>query len=57
MVPIECAAELGEAIIAAGKGEPFGVQPEWWEEFEEQYEALGRASVESDHSEIVEGPG
>ena len=39
-VPLECAAELGEAIIAASEGEPFGIQPEWWEEFERQYREL-----------------
>ena len=48
MVPLECAAELGEAIIAASKGEPFGRQPEWWTDFETQYEALARAPSKSD---------
>ena len=33
-------AALGESIVAASKGEQFGPQPEWWSEFEEQYEAL-----------------
>ena len=34
MVPIQNAAALGKAIVAASKGEPFGPQPEWWEAFE-----------------------
>ena len=45
-VPIERAAALGEAIIAASKGEPFGPQPEWWEEFEEQYKSLSKKRTE-----------
>lgn len=36
-VPISCAAELGEAMILASKGEPFGPPPEWWADFQEQY--------------------
>ena len=38
MVPIESAAALGKAIIAASKGRPFGDQPEWWADFEAQYQ-------------------
>ena len=40
MVPLGRAAELGRAIIAASQGEPFGPQPDWWHDFEKQYEAL-----------------
>ena len=35
MVPLDCAEALGKAIISASRGEPFGTEPEWWEEFEE----------------------
>ena len=37
MVPIECAAALGKAIIAASKGRPFGDPPAWWENFQNKY--------------------
>ena len=37
MVPIESAAALGKAIIAASKGRPFGDPPEWWAEWEKDY--------------------
>lgn len=40
MVPIQSAAALGKAIVAASKGKPFDPQPDWWAEFDKQYEAL-----------------
>ena len=39
-VPIESAEELGNAIIEAAKGKPFGPEPDWWADFEEQYAEL-----------------
>ena len=42
-VPIECAATLGEAIIAAAEGKKFGPEPDWYRDFEKQYKALCRA--------------
>ncbi len=38
MVPIEHAEELGSAIIAAGRGQSPGPMPEWYADFEKQYE-------------------
>lgn len=40
MVPLDCATDLGNAILAAAQGKPFGPQPEWWEDFEKQYAAV-----------------
>ena len=42
MVPIECAATLGKAIIAAAEGKPLGSEPEWVRDFDKQYRALPR---------------
>ena len=42
MVPIDCAENLAQAIFAAAGGRPCGPQPEWWTDFEKQYEALPR---------------
>ncbi len=39
MVPIDHAEELGNAIIAAGRGRSPGPMPEWYADFEKQYEA------------------
>ena len=39
MVPIDHAEELGSAIIAAGRGRSPGPMPEWYVDFEKQYEA------------------
>ena len=39
MVTVDCAAELGKAIIAAARGEPYGNPPGWWPDFIKQYEA------------------
>ena len=38
MVPIVHAEELGSAIIAAGRGQSRGPVPEWYADFEKQYE-------------------
>ena len=46
MVPIDHAEEVGQAIIAALKGKPFGQQPEWWADFEKQYKALPRRQID-----------
>jgi len=42
MVPLESAEALGNAIIAASKGKPFDHQPDWWADFEKQYQELSR---------------
>ena len=39
-VPIECAAELGRALLAAARGIPFGKQPDWYADFDKQYQAM-----------------
>ena len=39
MVPVDCAEELGKAIIAAARGEQYGQVPGWWYDFDKQYEA------------------
>ena len=39
MVPIEHAEQLGQAIMAAGRGRSHGPMPEWYADFEKQYEA------------------
>jgi hypothetical protein len=55
MVPIECAAALGKAIIAASKGRPFGDQPEWWADFEEEFrEWQARKAAEADETPDVD---
>ena len=41
MVPIECAATLGKAIIAAAEGKPFGSEPEWFRDFASSAEFVG----------------
>ena len=38
MVPIEHAPDLGRAILSAAQGKPFGTEPEWYRDFEKQYE-------------------
>ncbi len=42
-VPIECAATLGKAILAAAEGKKFGPEPDRYRDFEKQYKALPRA--------------
>ena len=39
----DCAEELGEVISCAGRDEQYCHPPGWWDEFEAQYEAKGRA--------------
>ncbi len=39
MVPVDCAEELGKAIVAAARGEKYGQPPGWWHDFSKQYEA------------------
>ena len=39
MVPVDCAEELGKAIIAAARGEQYGQVPGWWYDFDKQYQA------------------
>ena len=39
MVPVDCAEELGKAIIAAARGEAYGQVPGWWYDFDKQYQA------------------
>ena len=39
MVSLDCAEELGKAIVAAARGEPYGDPPGWWYDFAKQYEA------------------
>ena len=39
MVPIAHAEELGNAIIAAGRGRSPGPMPEWYADFFKQYKA------------------
>ena len=39
MVPIDHAEELGHTIIAAGRCRSPGPMPEWYADFEKQYEA------------------
>ena len=60
MVPLECAPDLGRAILAAAKGKPFGPQPEWWADFEKQYAGFGKrrtnASPADRSTGIVEAP-
>ncbi len=41
-VPIECAYDLGRALIRASDGEQFTETPDWWHDFLEQYDALPR---------------
>ncbi len=51
MVPIKSAAALGKAIIAASKGRPFGDQPEWYRDFEKEYqEWQARKAAEADET-------
>ncbi len=38
-VPVDCAEELGKAIIAAARGEKYGQPPGWRFDFLKQYEA------------------
>ncbi len=44
-VPIECAATLGKAILAAAEGKRFGTEPDWYRDFEKQYKALPRGKA------------
>ncbi len=39
MVPIDHAEELGNVIIAASRGRSPGPMPEWYADFEKQYNA------------------
>ncbi len=39
MVPVDCAEELGKAIVAAARGEQYGPVPGWWFDFDKQYQA------------------
>ena len=39
MVPVDCAEELGKAIVAAARGEQYGQVPGWWCDFDKQYQA------------------
>lgn len=50
-IPIERAENLARAITEDAKGNPSGNQPEWWQDFQEQYLALpsNRKSAESTH--------
>ena len=50
MVPIECAATLGKAIIAAAEGRRLGPEPDWYRDFEKQYAALRRAKPRASES-------
>ena len=55
IVPIECAAEIGKAIMAASKGRPFGDPPAWWADFEKQYrEWQARKAAEADDTPDVD---
>ncbi len=54
MVPIQHAEELGSAIIAAGRDRPPGPMPEWYADFEKQYEA--RAWQNEDAREVPLAP-
>lgn len=54
-VPIDRAEDLGRAIIEASRGRTFGVQPEWWADFEKQYEALPRNGA--DRNGVESEPG
>ena len=50
MLPIEIAATLGEALIAAGMGEPYGDPPDWWADFEAAYPERGaRKAAEAEN--------
>ena len=46
MVPIEHAEELGRAIIAAVRSRFPGQMPEWYTDFEKQYEARAWRNIE-----------
>lgn len=39
VVPKECALDLAKAIEAAASGERYGPEPEWYRDFEKQYNA------------------
>lgn len=39
VVPQECALDLAKAIEAAAVGERFGPEPDWYRDFEKQYNA------------------
>jgi len=39
VVPLDCASGLAQAINAAATGEHFGPEPDWYRDFEEQYDA------------------
>ncbi len=55
-VPIECAATLGKAIMAAAEGKRFGPEPDWYRDFEKQYKALPRGkSRASEPAQPAEG--
>ena len=55
MVPIESAAALGKAIVAASPGEPFGDQPAQRADFEAQYqEWQARKAAEAEQAPDVD---
>ncbi len=47
-VPIDNAAALGKAIIAASEGRPFGPRPDWWADFEKQYREYRGCKAETE---------
>lgn len=49
VVPLECAKSLARAIESAASGAPFGEEPEWYRDFEKQYNA--REFSRTDESE------
>ena len=55
MMPIECAAEIGKAIIAASKGQSFGDPPAWWADSQIKYrEWQARKAAEADETPDVD---
>ncbi len=53
MVPLDCAADLGNAILAAAEGKPFGPQPSWWVAFEQQYEPFRSTDNNSGADQVI----
>lgn len=50
-VRIECAAALGQALIDASQGRPFGDEPEWWADYQAEYrEWKASQPVETDQT-------
>ena len=52
-VPVECAAEIGKAIISGSKGQPFGDPPAWWADSQAQYREWKRKVAETDKTPAV----